>query len=108
MVNRSAVAGRRTDSSLPRLHLAGPNDVDAVKTEAAAEPFPRGRASLYDACAELKARKERAKSEAEQATRRQRALGKMTVRERLDAVLDDESFVEIGALARHRATGFGL
>ena len=37
--------------------------------------------------------------------RRQRALGKMTVRERLDALLDQGSFVEIGLLARHRASG---
>ena len=108
-MNRSAAAERRAGSSQPRLHLAGPNDVDAAKTEAAAaEPVPRQRASLYDASAELKARKEQAKSGTEQATDRQRALGKMTVRERLDALLDDESFVEIGALARHRANGFGL
>ena len=32
----------------------------------------------------------------------------MTVRERLEALLDEGSFVEIGILARHRATGFGL
>jgi acetyl-CoA carboxylase carboxyltransferase component len=109
IVNRSAATERRAESSPPRLHLAGPNDVDAAKAEAAAaEPVPRQRASLYDACAELKTRKERAKSGTEQATDRQRALGKMTVRERLDALLDDESFVEIGALARHRANGFGL
>ena len=109
MVNRSAATERRAESSLPRLHLAGPNDVDATKTEAAAaEPAPRRRASLHHACAELKARKEQAASGVEQATHRQRALGKMTVRERLEALLDDESFVEIGALARHRATGFGI
>jgi methylmalonyl-CoA decarboxylase subunit alpha len=108
-VNRSAAAERRAENSLPRLHLAGPNDVDAAKIgAAAAEPLPRQRASLHHACAELKARKEQAKSGAEQATHRQHALGKMTVRERLEALLDDESFVEIGALARHRATGFGL
>jgi methylmalonyl-CoA decarboxylase subunit alpha len=108
-VNRSAAAERRAESSPPRLHLAGPNDVDAAKIgAAAAEPLPRQRASLHHACAELKTRKNQAKSGAEQATHRQHALGKMTVRERLEALLDDESFVEIGALARHRATGFGL
>jgi hypothetical protein len=83
---QAAVDRRPADISLPRLHLAAPNDADAAKTEAAAaEPVPRQRASLYDACAELKARKEQAKSGAEQATHRQRALGKMTVRERLEA-----------------------
>jgi hypothetical protein len=106
-VNRSAAAGRRAKSSPPRLHLTGPSDLDVAKTDAA-EPFPRRRASLHHACAELKARKEQAKSGAEQATHRQLPLGKMTVRERLEALLDDESFVKIGALARHRATGFGL
>ena len=30
------------------------------------------------------------------------------MRERLEALLDDGSFVEIDVLARHRATGFGL
>jgi acetyl-CoA carboxylase carboxyltransferase component len=32
----------------------------------------------------------------------------MTARERVDALLDDGSFVETGLLARHRAAGFGL
>ena len=32
----------------------------------------------------------------------------MTVRERLGALLDEDSFTEIGVLARHRASGFGL
>ena len=32
----------------------------------------------------------------------------MTARERVDALLDDGSFVETGMLVRHRATGFGL
>ena len=68
----------------------------------------RQRSSLHDASSALRARKDVAKSGAEQATNRQRALGKMTVRERVDALLDDGSFVEIGLLARHRAAGFGL
>jgi len=32
----------------------------------------------------------------------------MTVRDRLEALLDEGSFTEIGMLARHRASGFGL
>jgi acetyl-CoA carboxylase carboxyltransferase component len=32
----------------------------------------------------------------------------MTVRERLEALLDEGSFTEIGMLTRHRASGFGL
>jgi acetyl-CoA carboxylase carboxyltransferase component len=42
------------------------------------------------------------------ATEAQHARGKLTVRERLDALLDPGSFVELEALRRHRATGFGM
>ncbi|MFZ5851831.1 MAG: acyl-CoA carboxylase subunit beta [Actinomycetota bacterium] len=38
----------------------------------------------------------------------QHARGKMTARERIDALLDPGSFVETDALARHRATAFGM
>jgi acetyl-CoA carboxylase carboxyltransferase component len=41
-------------------------------------------------------------------TEQQRARGKLTVRERLDLLLDDRSFVEIGGMRRHRSSGFGL
>ena len=39
---------------------------------------------------------------------RQHAAGKLTARERLDLLLDPESFVELDAFVTHRATGFGL
>jgi acetyl-CoA carboxylase carboxyltransferase component len=42
------------------------------------------------------------------ATQRQHARGKLTARERIDLLLDAGSFVELGQLRRHRATGFGL
>ncbi len=35
-------------------------------------------------------------------------MGKMTARERIEALLDPGSFVELDALARHRSTNFGL
>jgi len=38
----------------------------------------------------------------------QHAKGKMTARERIDAVLDPNSFREIDMFVTHRATGFGL
>lgn len=44
----------------------------------------------------------------ERATAAQRAKGKLTVRERVDLLLDPGSFQEIEPLRRHRATGFGL
>src|SRR3954465_11563940 len=36
------------------------------------------------------------------------AEGRMTARERIEALLDPGSFVELDALARHRAHGFGI
>jgi propionyl-CoA carboxylase beta chain len=39
---------------------------------------------------------------------RQHAKGKMTARERIDALLDQGSFIEFDELARHRATDFGM
>ncbi|HET9871805.1 MAG TPA: acyl-CoA carboxylase subunit beta [Propionibacteriaceae bacterium] len=41
-------------------------------------------------------------------TELQHARGKLTVRERLDLLLDEGSFCELESLRRHRATGFGL
>jgi len=43
-----------------------------------------------------------------QATEAQHAKGKLTVRQRLDLLFDEGTFVEIEAFRRHRATGFGL
>lgn len=43
-----------------------------------------------------------------QAAEQQRARGKLTVRERLDLLLDPGTFREIEQLRRHRATGFGM
>ena len=39
---------------------------------------------------------------------KQHAKGKMTARERIEALLDEGSFVELDELARHRSTAFGL
>jgi acetyl-CoA carboxylase carboxyltransferase component len=38
----------------------------------------------------------------------QHAKGKRTARERIAALVDTDTFVEIGAFVKHRATGFGL
>ncbi len=42
------------------------------------------------------------------AVEKQHAKGKMTARERVDALLDEGSFVEFDEFARHRSTMFGL
>src|SRR6478735_856487 len=39
---------------------------------------------------------------------RQHARGKLTARERLDLLLDPDSFTELDMFTRHRAHGFGL
>jgi acetyl-CoA carboxylase carboxyltransferase component len=43
-----------------------------------------------------------------EATTRQHAKGKLTARERIELLLDKNSFTEVETLRRHRATGFGL
>jgi len=58
---------------------------------------------------ELYARKERAlHAGSDEAVARQHARGKMTARERIEALLDPGTFVELDVLARHRAVGVGL
>jgi propionyl-CoA carboxylase beta chain len=42
------------------------------------------------------------------AVERQHSRGKLTARERIDRLLDPDSFVELDMLARHRAHGFGI
>ena len=42
------------------------------------------------------------------AVEKQHAKGKMTARERIDALLDPGSFVEFDEMARHRSTNFGM
>ena len=82
---------------------------------AAAPPDPvagrvrPGSRSLREATAALGARKEIARIGGNAAgTNKQRALGKLTARERIDLLLDEDSFIELDGLARHRASGFGL
>src|SRR5665811_112266 len=45
---------------------------------------------------------------AERASEKQHAKGRQSARERVDQLLDDGSFVELDAFARHRSTAFGL
>ncbi|MGW0013590.1 acyl-CoA carboxylase subunit beta [Streptomyces tendae] len=72
----------------------------------------RQRAATTDPAglaAELRLRKDRLlDGPGAEATGKQHAKGKLTVRERLDLLFDKDSFQEIEPLRRHRATGFGL
>ncbi|NED71008.1 methylmalonyl-CoA carboxyltransferase, partial [Streptomyces sp. SID9944] len=44
----------------------------------------------------------------ERAVDKQHAKGKLTARERIELLLDEDSFVELDEFARHRSTNFGL
>jgi acetyl-CoA carboxylase carboxyltransferase component len=69
-------------------------------------PAPHPIEERLDQLAELREQALHAGSEA--AVERQHQRGKLTVRERLDLLLDPDSFVELDMLARHRAHGFGI
>src|SRR5215212_624694 len=57
---------------------------------------------------ELRRRREQARTADPQASERQRTRGKLTARERVDALLDPGSFVELDAFAVHRTSAFGM
>src|SRR5438445_12415967 len=42
------------------------------------------------------------------AVEKQHAKGKLTARERIELLLDEDSFQEMDELARHRSTNFGI
>ncbi|MCU7724413.1 acyl-CoA carboxylase subunit beta [Actinoplanes sp. KI2] len=51
---------------------------------------------------------EAAHAGSERAVAKQHAAGKLTARERIDLLLDEDSFVQLDEFARHRTTHFGL
>ncbi|HEY0604704.1 MAG TPA: acyl-CoA carboxylase subunit beta [Herpetosiphonaceae bacterium] len=57
---------------------------------------------------ELRRRRELAATTDPEAAKKQHARGKATARERIDALLDPGSFVELDAFAIHRSHNFGL
>src|SRR5436190_7453174 len=82
-----------------------------------AEPTPAGMADPPDAdllttvgrLADLHRRNDEAvHAGSARAVEKQHAKGKLTARERIAALLDDGSFVEMGELARHRSVAFGM
>jgi acetyl-CoA carboxylase carboxyltransferase component len=65
--------------------------------------------TMAERLADLEARREEAlHAGTPHAVERQHAKGKMTARERIDYLLDEGSFEELGMLSRHRAHGMGL
>jgi len=77
-----------------------------------AEPAPTSDPDFHSTAgklAELRRRNEQALHPgSDAALDKRRASGKRTARERVEAFLDEGSFVETDALARHRARDFGL
>ncbi len=66
-------------------------------------------ATSHDRLSELEERREAARHAGTPASvDRQHAKGKMTARERIDYLLDPDSFQELDLLAKHRAHGMGL
>lgn len=65
--------------------------------------------SIPDRNAELRARKAEARTGGgEAAVERQHKRNKLTARERIEKLLDHDSFVETDMLVRHRSHGFGI
>jgi len=79
---------------------------DSPPTADSPQAAPQTTAGKLD---ELRRRSRAARhAGSEKALEKRRRLGKRTARERLDALLDEGSFVETDALMRHRARDFGL
>ncbi|QBI52442.1 acyl-CoA carboxylase subunit beta [Streptomonospora litoralis] len=78
----------------------------------APEPRPAAEIDIHTTAGKLadlqRRRHEAVHAGSERAVEKQHAKGKMTARERIDALLDPESFVEFDTFARHRSTNFGL
>ncbi|MUL39683.1 acyl-CoA carboxylase subunit beta [Streptomonospora sp. PA3] len=78
----------------------------------APEPLPADQIDIHTTAGKLadlqRRRYEAVHAGSQRAIEKQHAKGKMTARERIDALLDPGSFVEFDALARHRSTSFGL
>ncbi|MCD0485293.1 acyl-CoA carboxylase subunit beta [Streptacidiphilus sp. ASG 303] len=78
-------------------------------TGEAAEPAAEAPADARGRVAELRdIRKQAVDGPSEAATAAQHAKGKLTARERIALLLDEDSFNEVEPLRRHRAAGFGL
>jgi acetyl-CoA carboxylase carboxyltransferase component len=105
------VAAGPEHGALDAVHSATPPPGRHLRVVSAPRPGPTGArpASLRQAAERVAQRRRAAQAgPGPAATRRQHEQGKLTARERIDLLLDPGSFVELDALARHRATGFGL
>ena len=83
-----------------------------IEQRSAADPPVEGAGAptrtMRQHAVELAALKQAVELGDERATARQRERGKLTARERIAALLDEDSFHEIDALRRHRSTLFNM
>jgi acetyl-CoA carboxylase carboxyltransferase component len=103
-VEESRSGGQHEDQEQhrrPRLHVA-----PAPGTEEGRPAPPRTLREANQALAERRGRSQAVPPAA--VTPGGTRASRLTPRQRIDLLLDDGSFVELGALARHRATGFGM
>src|ERR1700753_1960488 len=81
-------------------------------TDHTAEPAAEHIIDIHTTAGKLaelhKRREESLHPVGEDAVDKVHAKGKLTARERVYALLDEDSFVELDALAKHRSTNFGL
>ncbi len=81
-------------------------------TEPSAEPAAEHQPDIHTTAGKLADLRKRAEETlhpvGEAAVEKVHAKGKLTARERILALLDEDSFVELDALAKHRSTNFGL
>lgn len=81
-------------------------------TESSATPAGSHEIDIHTTAGKLADLRKRAEEAlhpvGEAAVEKVHAKGKLTARERILALLDEDSFVELDALAKHRSTNFGL
>ncbi|PPK97711.1 propionyl-CoA carboxylase beta chain [Kineococcus xinjiangensis] len=92
--------------------MTSTQDTDVAATTGGRTAGRTARPDLHTTAgklADLRRRTEEAvHAGSERAVERQHAKGKLTARERIALLLDEDSFVEMDALARHRSTNFGM
>src|SRR3954453_9120605 len=88
--------------SVEKEHIQGEGAGAAAPAAPVAHPIEERLAKLSEL------REEALHAGSPAAAERQHERGKLTVRERLDLLLDPDSFVELDMLPRHRAHGFGI
>jgi propionyl-CoA carboxylase beta chain len=82
--------------------------VTAQEADAGTEAPPPARSTAARIAEFQRLRDQARQPGSPRAARRQHVLGKLTARERIDLLLDADSFVEVDPFARHRSTNFGI